>query len=405
MPMRILILTQHFPPERGAVRRLFEFAKIFKEGGHKVTALTAMPNYPDGILPERYRGRFFVREKLDGLDVCRSFVLPAPNSRPGMRMIGFITFLFSSIINSFRIKGGFDLVIASSPPVTTPVAGYIISKLRGARFVLEVRDLQPESGVQFGNLNETLFTKVIRKVMLFLYKRADKIVCATQGITDYLKACDLPESRITTVKSGVGENFIYGHANGVRKRFGWENKFLVVYSGTLGLVRPLETIVESARLLAEDKDIHFAFVGDGQKREELERLASEYNLSNVSFTGLQPLEEIPYFLRASDILVECLKEVEVARMAVPSKMFEYMAAAKPILLGCPDGEATTLLNTAGGSITYKTSDADDLAQKIRSLKSGSIDGVDLGRRYHEYVRDNHSRQKWADRYLELIDQL
>lgn len=403
--MRILIVTQYFPPERGAVRRLFEFAKIFRDNGHDVSVLTAMPNYPDGILPERYRWRFLVREKLDGLDVCRSYVIPAANSRPVLRMFGFLTFLASSIINSFRIRGPFDLVIASSPPVTTPVAGYIISRLRRAKFVLEIRDLQPESSVQFGNLQESFFTRLVRRVMDQLYKRADHIVTATDGIREYLKEAKIPERRLTTIKSGVGDDFINGHSNGIRKKFGWEGKFLVVYSGTLGWVRPLETIVESARLLADKKDIHFVFVGDGQKRERLENITGGYGLSNVSFTGIQPLEDIPYFLRASDVLVECLKDVSVARMAVPSKMFEYMASSKPILLGCPEGEATQLLDSAGGALTYPVGDAARLAELILELHSGSIDGEKLGKGYREFIRDNHTRGAWAGRYLELIDQV
>lgn len=403
--MRILILTQYFPPERGAVRRLFEFAKIFRDHGHQVTVLTGMPNYPDGILPDRYRGKFFVREKLDGLDVCRSYVLPAANSKPKKRMIGFITFLLSTLINSFRIKGKFDLVIASSPPVTTPVAGYLISLFRRARFVLEIRDLQPESGVQFGNLEETFFTRALRAMMSFLYRRADRIVTVTSGINEYLQGAGIAADRLVTVKSGVGDDFIHGHSNGIRVKFGWENKFLVIYSGTLGWVRPLETIVESAKLLSEYSDIHFVFVGDGQKRDELEILANDHGLSNISFTGLQPLENIPYFLRASDVLVECLKDVSVARLAVPSKMFEYMASGKPIALGCPEGEASDLLRMAGGALTYPSSDAGKLAELILKLRSGDIDGQRLGRGYHDFIHKNHSRQRWGEKYLEMIDQL
>jgi glycosyltransferase involved in cell wall biosynthesis len=364
-----------------------------------------MPNYPDGILPERYKGKFFVRDKLDGIDVCRSYVLPAANSRPGRRMVGFLTFLMSSLVNSFRLKGKFDLVIASSPPVTTAVAGYIISRLKRARFVLELRDLQPESGVQFGNLEESLFTRTLRVVMSFLYKRADRIVSATDGINEFLREYGISPRRVVTVKSGVGDDFIFGHSNGVRKKFGWKDKFLVTYSGTLGLVRPLETIIEAAKSLAHERDIHFVFVGDGQKKAELEKLTERYELDNVSFTGIQPLEDIPFFLRASDVLIECLKEVEIARMAVPSKVFEYMASGRPIVLGCPKGEASALLDSAGGALTYRSCNADELSELVLRLRSGKIDGPSLGQGYHKYIRENHSRHRWASRYLEVIDEL
>ena len=166
--MKILIITQHFSPERGAVRRLFEFARYFVRQGHKVSVLTAIPNYPDGIVPPKYRGKFFYFEELDGVKVYRSWVLPASNYQPKKRMAGFVTFLMSALINSRHIKGDIDVVIASSPPVTTPVIGMILSKLRRCRFVLEIRDLQPESSEDFGNLNRSFFTRSLKKMMHYL---------------------------------------------------------------------------------------------------------------------------------------------------------------------------------------------------------------------------------------------
>jgi glycosyltransferase involved in cell wall biosynthesis len=402
-PMRILLVTQHFPPEKGAVRRLFEFSLYFQKKGHDVSILTAMPNYPDGIVPPKYKGKLFVREIISGLKVYRSYVLPASNAKPGKRMIGFITFLFSSLINSFRIKGNFDLVLASSPPVTSPLIGFILSRLRKTKFILEIRDIQPESGEQFGNLKKSIFTEMIRKVMRFLYRRADHIVCATEGIEEWMRGIGIPSSRLATVKSGVGRDFIDSHSNGIRKKFGWEDKFLILFSGTLGWVRPLETIVESARLLADDKRYHFVFVGDGQKKKSLQTLASRYNLKNVSFVGLQPLEEIPFFLKAGDVLVECLKEVPVARVALPTKIFEYMAAGKPIIFGAPDGETKRMLEKAGGALCFSNSDPAQLADMIQALHNRKIDGEELGRKYREFVTKGHTREIWAEKYLDIIE--
>jgi colanic acid biosynthesis glycosyl transferase WcaI len=403
--MRILLVTQHFPPERGAVRRLFEFASHFKDRGHDVTVLTAMPNYPDGVVPRKYKGKFYCREMMNGIDIRRSYVLPASNAQPKKRMIGFLTFLCSSIINSVRIKGKLDLILASSPPVTSAMIGFILSRLRRTKLVLEIRDLQPESGEQFGNLERSWFTRMIRKVMKMLYRKADHIVCVTEGIEDWMNSNGVARERLATIKSGVGYDFINSHSNGIRKKFGWEDKFLVIFSGTLGWVRPLETIIESARILADEKQYHFVFVGDGQKKSSLEKLARQYNLKNISFIGLQPLEEIPYYLKAGDVLVECLKEVPVARVALPTKIFEYMAAGRPIIFGAPEGETSRLLERAGGALTFSPSYPEQLANHIRALYSKEIDGDRLGQQYHDYVSNNHSRDKWASRYLGLLEEI
>ena len=257
--MNILIITQHFPPERGAVRRLFEFARHFVRNGHTVSVLTAMPNYPDGIVPPKYKGRFSYYEEMDGVRVYRSWVLPASNYQPKKRMLGFLTFLFSSLVNSRKIKGSPDLVIASSPPVTTPFIGLILSKIRRCKFIVEIRDLQPESSEDFGNLNRSLFTRTLKKAMHWLYGKADAIVPVTDGIADYLVKIGLPEEKITAVKSGVSHEFINADSNGIRKRFGLEEKFLVMYSGTLGWAHSLETFIEAARQLNDQPDVYFAF--------------------------------------------------------------------------------------------------------------------------------------------------
>jgi len=402
--MNILIVTQYFPPERGAVRRLYEFARYFVTQGHTVSVLTAIPNYPDGIVPEEYKGKFFFKEELEGVKVYRSWVLPASNNNPGRRMIGFITFLVTSLINSFRLSDKYDLVLASTPPVTSPVIGWLLSKIKRCRFVIEVRDLQPESSEDFGNLKQSFFTRTIRKVIHALYRRADKIVSVTDGISQYLTTIGVTPANIATVKSGVSNEFISSSSNGIRKKFGWEDKFLILYSGTLGWVRPLETVIEAARQLADKPDIHFVFVGDGQKKVALQNMVRDYGLKNVSFTGLQPLEVIPYFLKAGDVLIESLKDVPVAKMAFPSKMYEYMASGRPIIFGARQGEALKELELAGGALNYPSDSPDKLADLILKLRSGQIDGKELGKSYNRHVAEHHTREKWARKYLNFIEE-
>lgn len=401
--MKILIVTQHFPPERGAVRRLFEFARFFVRQGHEVSVLTAMPNYPDGVVPPKYRGRLFYREDLDGVKVFRSWVLPASNSNPGKRMIGFVTFLITALMNSLRLDADFDVVLASTPPVNTPVIGWLISKLKRSRFVIEIRDLQPESSEDFGNLNRSLFTRVLKKAMHGLYRRADQIVAATDGIADYVKTLGIAEDKVTAIKSGYGAEFATADHNGIRQKFGWEEKFLVLYSGTLGWAHTLETIIEAARKLTDQPDVQFVFVGDGEKRAALEGMVRDYGLRNVTFIGAQPLETIPYFLKTSDILVESLREVPITQGTFPAKLFEYMASGRPILFGAKDGEAIRELNDAGGALAFASDDVQKLRDLIVDVKSGAIDGESLGRKYHTHALRYHPRERWAAEYLTFLD--
>ena len=403
--MKILIVTQHFPPERGAVRRIFEFARFFVKKGHDVTVLTAIPNYPDGIVPPAYKGKFFDFEVMDGVKVYRSWVLPASNNQPKKRMIGFITFLISTILNSFKVGGNYDMVIASSPPITTPLIGWILSKLKNCKFILEIRDLQPESSEDFGNLNKSLFTTMLKKYMHYMYKKADKIVGVTEGISEFLSKNTTNSDKIVTIKSGVGTEFINANSNGIRTKFGWENKFLVIYSGTLGWAHSLETFVESARQLHDQSDILFTFIGDGQKREVLEGMVRDYGLKNVEFVGVQPLESIPYFLQAGDILVHSMKDVPVTKGSLPSKLFEYMASGKPIIYGSAGGEAIDELERAGGALAFHCEDVNRLTELILEIKSDKINGDKLGKQYSDHVKKFHSREIWAEKYLNFLEEI
>lgn len=384
------------------MRRLFEFARFFVRQGNEVSVLTAIPNYPDGVVPPKYRGKFFYKEELDGVKVYRSWVLPASNRYPGRRMVGFVIFLFTSLINSLRIKSRFDVVLASTPPVNTPVIGWLVSKLRRAKFVIEIRDLQPESSEDFGNLNKTFFTRMLKKLMHWHYRRADKIVAATDGIADYIKYLGIPADRVATIKSGFGHEFVTAGHNGIRKKFGWEEKFLVLYSGTLGWAHALETVIEAARQLTDQPDVLFVFVGDGEKRATLEGMVRDYGLRNVAFIGAQPLETIPYFLKTSDVLVESLREVPITQGTFPAKLFEYMASGRPILFGARDGEAIRELRAAGGVLSFSSGDVDRLCDLILQVKNGQIDGDALGLRYHQHAQQFHRRERWAKEYLSFL---
>jgi len=405
--MNILIITQHFPPEKGAVRRLFEFSRYFVRQGHQVSVLTAIPNYPDGIVPIKYRGHFFYYENMDGVKVYRSYVLPAANKYPGKRMVGFITFLLTAVINSFRLKDDFDVIVASSPPVTTPVIGWLISMIKRRKLVVEIRDPQPECSEEFGALKPSLFTRIIKRVVHFVYRRADRIVAVSEGFTEFVLRVGIPESKVSTIKSGVGEEFFDADTNGIRKNFGWEEKFLVLYAGTMGWAHSFEVVIEAARKLTDQPDIAFVFVGDGEKRGVLEDMVRDYGLKNVSFIGLQPLETIPYFLKASDVLVESLKEVRttnpVTKGTFPAKLYEYMASGRPIVFGAlQSGEPVRELEKAGGALSFRTDDPDRLAELILELKTGRINGESLGQKYREHAARFHRREDWAERYLEYL---
>jgi colanic acid biosynthesis glycosyl transferase WcaI len=400
--MHILIIAQHFPPERGAVRRLFDFSRYFVQHGHEVSVLTAIPSYPDGIVPEPYRHHFLYYEEIDGVRIYRSWVLPASNRNRVKRMIGFTTFCLTSLINACRVKSKPDLVLASMPPVNTPVIGWLLSRLWRTPFIFEVRDLEPEVCEQLNNLKPSMFTRMIKRMVHCLYRRADKLVAVTDGLAESLLALGNSPEKIAVIKSGFGAEFLSADDGNIRHKFGWEGKFLILYAGTLGRMHVLNTVIGAARHLRDHPDIRFVFVGDGETRPALESMVRDWSLSNVDFLGTQPLEDVPLFLRASDVLVECLADVPLAQGAFPSKLFEYMASGRPILFGARGGEAIRELNAAGGVLSFASDDVGTLSDLILQIKNKTIDGDALGLRYHQHAERFHRRERWAGEYLSFL---
>jgi glycosyltransferase involved in cell wall biosynthesis len=400
--MRILIVAQHFPPERGAVRRLFEFARFFVRHGHEVSVLTAIPNYPDGLVPARYRGHFLYREEIEGVRIFRSWVPPASNRNRLKRMFGFAVFSLTALVSALRLRSRPDLVLASMPPVNTPVIGWIISRFCRAKFVVEVRDLEPEACEHLGNLKRSVFTALLRRLVHGMYRRADRLVAVTDGLAISLREIGIAPEQIVVIKSGVGEEFLLAEQNGVRARFGWEGKFLILYSGTLGRVHALETVIGAARRMSDRTDIRFVFVGDGETRSRLESLARSHNLNNVEFLGAMPLDSIPAFLAASDLLVESLVDVPTTARTFPAKLFEYMASGRPIIFGARGGEALRELDAAGGALAFAPDDSEGLRRLILRVRDGSVDGAALGRKYREHAARHHRRERWADDYLRCL---
>ena len=311
----------------------------------------------------------------------------------------------TSLINSFRLEKRYDLVLASSPPVTSLVIGWVLSKLKHGRYVVEVRDPQPECSEQFGNLKPSFFTSVIKKIVHYLYRHADRVVAVSDGFAQHVLSLGVDSAKVFTIKSGASGEFFDAGSNGIRKQFGWEEMFLVLYAGTLGWAHSLETVIEAARHLVDQPEINFVFIGDGQKKRVLEGMVRDYGLKNVHFIGLQPLEAIPYFLQASDVLIESVKEVPVARGTFPCKLYEYMASGRPIVFGSREGEAVRELERAGGALWFPTDDPERLAELILKLKLGEIDGRKLGRQYREHTFKYHRRELWAAKYLSLIRSL
>ncbi len=405
--MKILFLCQYFPPEPGApAARTHEHAKEWVRLGHDVTVVCGIPNHPDGEVPLNYRNKYVYEEFVDGIRVLRCWFLVAANAGRVRRSIAFVTFMLAAIYWSLRQGGKADVVAATSPQLLCGLAGYTVALLKRRSFVFEVRDLWPQQIIDLGVLRNPLLIRLLRGLERFLYHRASAIITVAEAVRRELVQTGLPAEKIHTITNAIALDVFkpQPRLGAMRYRYGWGERLLVMYIGTHGLSQGLETVLAAARELEGRGDIHFVFVGSGAERESLMSAAKERDLANVEFIPSQPRPDMPDFYAAADICLVPLKHREVFLTNIPSKMFEIMACARPIILGV-EGQGREILEEANAGIAVPPEDARALAAAIRAL----AEDPEARRRYGEngrrYVETASNRAEKARQYLELFQRL
>ena len=405
--MRILFLCQYFPPEMGApAARTFEHAREWVRMGHEVVVVCGFPNHPDGVVPPRYRGHALVREHYDGVQVLRCWLYATPNKGVLKRSLCFLTFMLSALFFGTFFSGKCDLVVATSPQMLCGVAGWAVALLKRRPFVLEVRDLWPKQIVDLGVVRNRAVIGLLYALERFLYHRARAIVTVAGATRDEIAARGFPEAKLFTATNGIDAALFHPNADGaaIREEFGWADRYVTMYIGTHGISQGLNTLLDAARLLEDDARMLLVFVGAGAERDRLLARAEEMGQKNVQFLPAQPKERMPAFYAAADCCAVPLKRRDVFRYNIPSKMFEIMACARPIVLGV-EGQAQRLLETAGAGIAVTPEDPPAFAEAIRRLADDPEYRRKLGENGQRHVQHHYTREKIAREYLAILERV
>jgi glycosyltransferase involved in cell wall biosynthesis len=410
--MKILYLSQYFPPEMGApAGRAAELSRLWAEDGHEVTVLTGFPNHPTGIVPPRYRRKLrqlVMHENHHGVNVVRTWLLPFPNRKAYERMLNYSSFCISAAATGMFLHQP-ELVIASSPQLLVGLSGWWLARCNGVPFVFEVRDLWPESLAAVGvSSRNSRLHRLLAKIAGFLYRSCDRLVVVTPAFKEYLvEHWRVPAEKISVVENGV-ETSLFSRLTpnaALRRAIGAEEKFVASYIGTLGNAHGLETLLEAAALLRERApEVLFLLVGEGAEKARIVSLAHSRGLTNVRFVGQQPREKIPAYITASDVCLVLLKKSELFKTVLPTKMLEFMSCARPVILGV-DGHARNVMERANAGIFVPPEDSAELADTILRLAADPALRESLGRNGRQYVLQHFSRQQTAEVYLDVLQDL
>ena len=334
--MRILFLTDNFPPEVNApATRTYEHCREWVKNGAEVTVLTCAPNFPFGKTYENYKNKIYQTEIIDAIKVIRVWSYMAPNKGFMLRTLDFISFSFTSFLFGLFVKT--DVVMATSPQFFTALSGRSLSYFKRKPYVLEIRDLWPAQILVTTNMKRNMLIKYFEWEERKCYRRADMIVTVTNSYVGKIASKGIKKDKIVVIKNGVDRNAFKrtNKSKYLLDKYGLHDKFIVGYIGTHGLSQNIPFIIDCIHEFNQNRpnsslQVHFLFVGEGAEKEKIKQKAKELNIHNITFIDQIKKEEMTEYLSLLDISIVPLRKSELFLSVIPSKIFELAAMNIPI---------------------------------------------------------------------------
>ncbi len=402
--MKILFLSHYFPPEVNApATRISEHCRQWVKDGHEVTVVTCAPNHPKGKVYPGFSNKLFQQENYHGIQVIRVWTYITGNKGLVRRTCSYASYMLSVIFMAFFLPKT-EVLISTSPEFFNGLSGYFVSRIKRCPWILEIRDLWPESIVAVGAIKNKAIINLLRSVEMFAYRTADRIVPVTNAFEQYMiKKCIEPQ-KIHVIPHGVDLQFFnVAHGeNALEKSLGLKGKFVAAYLGTHGMAHHLETILYAAKELQSFHDIVFLMAGDGAEKDYLLKLKTKLNVTNVIMLDQQPKEQMPYLWQLTNVSLVLLKKTDLFKTVMPTKIFESFAMRTPIILGV-EGESQELVEAANGGICIEPENSHELAQKVLELYKNPDLTKELGENGRQYVEQHHDRMQLAKQFEEVLE--
>jgi len=401
--MNILFFTHYFPPEVNApASRTYEHARLWIKAGHKVTIITNHPNHPHGRVFTGYKNKFISKEVIDGIQVIRLWTYLAPNAGVLKRSLNYTIYALLAFFTGI-MTNGFDIVVGTTPQFFCGLSGLAVAKLKGKPFIGEVRDLWPDSIVAVDAFKDKFFVNLLYKLEELFYEKSDHLVVLTRSFGNHVEnICDTP---YTFIPNGVSWDFWHSrkmHQNGNLQLS--KGAFKVGYIGTFGMAHGLDLVLDVAKTTRNQSEIHYYLIGDGAERQHLEQRVEDEEINNIDIYGLQPKKSIPAILQQLDVILVLLKNEKLFETVIPSKLFEGMVMAKPLIVGL-NGETKQLVNDAKAGVTITPESKEELQSAIMDLYHNPARGHAFGENGKAYIKRYFLREKLANQFLPIFNNL
>ncbi|MGA2532252.1 MAG: glycosyltransferase family 4 protein [Candidatus Aminicenantales bacterium] len=398
--MKISIHTMYFLPDFGSAPILMdELARYLAGRGHEVEVVTTFPR----VSARGPRGLAYSRRRASGFVVKRFWTPRTPH--PFGRLMAWNIYTAGALLNILSPAKS-DVLFLRTPPLQLGVPAFAAKRLRAARILLSVQDIHPDLAIESGILKNPAGIRFSRSLEKWVYGLADRIVVISDGFRRNLLAKGVPGPKMSVIPNWVDTEFLrpLDKDNPVSRKFGFDGKFVLMYSGTISISSDLALarVLEAARILAAERDIVFAIAGEGLRKDALRARAAALGLRNVIFLPFQPYGDLPNLLAAADVLLVPL-DGEKSELSVPSKLYNFMAAGRPVLgLARPGSEVAAILGERQCGVPVSPGDAARIADAVRALKGSPEWRRALAANGRAYVVERFAKDKVLSAYDEII---
>ena len=404
--MKILFLSHYFPPEVNApATRTYEHCKEWVRMGHEVTVISCVPHHPMGEAYPGYKNKLVHVEYKDGIKAIKVLTYITANEGFAKRTFNYVFYMvMAMLVAPFLSKA--DVVVSTSPQFFNGLAGYFVSRMKRAKWLLEIRDLWPESILAVGAIKNQRVIKLLEAIERFVYRKADHIVAVTHAFKKHIAANGASEEKVSVIRNGVDLSMFQpiDADRAYAEELGVQDKFVAAYVGTHGMAHGLGTILDAAELLRDEPNIVFLMVGDGAEKARLQEEKKQRQLTNVVMLGQQPKEDMPKIWAISDVSLVLLKKLELFLTVIPSKIFESMAMGKPIVLGV-EGESREIVEDGGAGVCIEPESAEALAEALKRLYGSNVEYDRISENGRRYVAAHFDRTSLAQEYEKILQKL
>jgi glycosyltransferase involved in cell wall biosynthesis len=402
--MHILLIHQAFAAldEAGGTRH-HELARYLVGKGHQVTIIASPVSYLTGKARKK-NIRWLEEQKPEaGITILRTFTYSALHKSFVHRVFSFVSFMFSSFLVGMRVQK-IDLVWGTSPPIFQGITAWLIARLKRIPFLFEVRDLWPAFAIAIGVLRNPWLIRATLGLERFLYRHADRVMVNSPGFIAHVT--QRGARRVDLIPNGAAPEMFQAHSQGndFRRQHQLENKFLILYAGAHGISNDLSIVLQAAQLLREQESIHFILVGDGKEKIHLQAQAGSLGLTNVHFYPPVAKDQMGEILAACDAGLAILKPLELYKTTYPNKVFDYMAAGRPVILAI-DGVIREVVERAGAGIAVPPGNAQAMAQAVSQLANQPEKSREMGRAGQNYLTQHFNRQDLAEKLSLLLNEM